>query len=211
MPADLPYLLGQVRDLTNRYKAGTPESFEAFRQLAFLLLSLTVLAPDGGVTLSRGPQGPDTLALGGWRGPDDPLPLNDGRYLRLSIALYLDTTPRDRRLKVKHSSYQYQSDADGEQWIFRYDYLRTAEDPHPGAHLHIRGTLTGTDCLPRETPLERIHFPTHRVSLEAVLRLLADQFQIPCNEAPAIWRPVLAESEKLFLEIAHRPVGGPDQ
>ena len=80
MPADLPYLLGQIRDLTNRYKAGTPESFEAFRQLAFLLLSLTVLTRDGGLTLSRGPQGPDTLALGGWRGPDDPLPLNDGGY-----------------------------------------------------------------------------------------------------------------------------------
>jgi hypothetical protein len=58
--------------------------------------------------------------------------------------------------------------------------------------------------------MERIHFPTGRVSLEAIIRLLADQFNTPCREDPDLWRPVLAETERAFLEIANRPLAGPD-
>ena len=54
-------------------------------------------------------------------------------------------------------------------------------------------------------PLARVHFPTMRVSLEAIIRLLVEDFRVPC-EAPAdVWRPVLAASEAAFLAIAHRP------
>lgn len=209
MPPDLDALLAEVRELTNRYKAGRQDAFDAFRELASRLLHLTVLYPGGGVRLASGPRGPETLALGGWGGPDDPLPLNDGRSLRLSVVLYLEPFQDGHRLKVEESSYQYQMDRGGERWIFRYDYLRHPPSPHPAAHLQVRGELA-EHCLPERTPLERIHFPTGRVSLEAIIRLLADQFDVPCNRPAELWRPVLAESEGAFLEIAHRPLSGPE-
>lgn len=45
--------------------------------------------------------------------------------------------------------------------------------------------------------------------LEGVIRLLVEEFGVPCNQPPAIWRPVLAEAERAFLEIAHQPLSGP--
>ncbi len=206
--ADLPLLFGQVRDLTRRYMAGEQQSFDAFRELVSLLLNLTILKqPEGGVRLNYGPRGRDRAVLEGWV-PDDLVPLTDGRYLRLSVTLHLVPTGQGRRLKVEKSLYQYQADQAGEQWVFRYDYVRTPPAPHPAAHLQVRGALT-ENCLPPDTPLERVHFPTHRVSLEAVIRLLADQFAVRCNEGDDVWRPVLDESERLFLEIAHPPLAGP--
>jgi len=184
--------------------AGDHQSFDAFRDLVSLLLNLTVLRqPEGGVRLDYGPLGRDRAVLEG-RGREDPLPLNDERYLRLFVSLRLVPTEHGRRLKVEQSAYQYQADRAGERWIFRYDYLRMPPTPHPAAHLQIRGALT-EDCLPPHALLERLHFPTHRVSLEAVIRLLADQVGVPCNEPTEVWRPVLTESERLFLLIAHPP------
>jgi hypothetical protein len=97
----------------------------------------------------------------------------------------------------------------GEQWIVRYEYLRTPKDQHPGAHLHVNATPP-EDCCPPHRPLPRIHFPTGRISLEAVIRLLAEQFELRCATDKEIWRPVLAESERSFLEIAHKPLSGPE-
>jgi hypothetical protein len=92
----------------------------------------------------------------------------------------------------------------------RYDYLREPGlDGHPQAHLQVRGGLVETGVLRPSHPLERVHFPTGRVSIEGVIRLLADQFGLPCNESPEVWRPVLAEAERMFLDIAHRPLSGP--
>jgi hypothetical protein len=134
------------------------------------------------------------------------LPLNDGRYLRLVITLYFEHVPGGRRLKVHSSSFQYQQDTAGDRWIFRYDYLRLPPEPHPADHLQIRGNLL-EDCLPARRTLERVHFPTMRVSLEAVIRLLADQFGVKCNQR--VWRPILAASEAAFMGIAHRSLSGP--
>ena len=188
--------------------AGGQEAFFAFRDLALLVLKLTVLrSPQGSVRLTQG-TAPGTFALGGWNGPDDPLPLNDDRYLRLSIALYLEDTPHGSRLKVSEAGYQYQTDRDGDEWIFRYDYVRHPPDPHPASHLHIRAAPT-VNCLPPHETLGRVHFPTGRVAIEAIIRLLADQFGVRCNEPPEVWRPVLAESERLFLAIAHQPHQAP--
>jgi hypothetical protein len=142
--------------------------------------------------------------------PAGALPLNDGRFLRLHVTLSLEDTPEGRRLKVLKSSFQYQVDQQGERWIVRYDYLREpGPDPHPQAHVQIRGALLEAGVPARRGLLEHVHFPTGRVSVEAVIRLLADQFSVPCNEQPEVWRPVLAESERLFQEIAHRPLSGP--
>lgn len=134
--------------------------------------------------------------------------LKDGRYLRVSIVL--DREPHDGgyRLKVEQASYQYQSDEGGDGWVFRYDYRRQPTDPHPATHLQVRGSLVEDVPLHRGV-LERVHFPTGRVPIEAVIRLLIEQFAVPTNTASEVWRRVLAESERLFEEIAHRPLSGP--
>jgi hypothetical protein len=165
----------------------------------------------GGVQLLKAEDGEDRYALTGWNG--GPVPLNDGRFLRLAISLYLGDSPEKKLtnlLKVRKASLQYQEDEAGDRWVFRYDYLREQEEtPHPQAHLQIRGTLTEEGVLPAHQPLERVHFATGRFSLEAALRLLADQFGVPCNSQPEVWRAALAESERAFLEIAHQPLSGP--
>jgi hypothetical protein len=210
-PPDLDALLGQVRFLTDRYKAGrSPDSFEAFRELTDLLFRLTILHPSGGVNLIGGPRR-DAYALGGWGGPDDPLPLRNGTFLRLAMNLYLENTPDGPRVKVSQSSLQYQVDRGGGQWIFRYDYLRQPPDPHPSTHLHVRGRLLEPECLPAHLALEDIHFPTQRMSIEAVIRLLVEQFGLPTAEEPDVWRAALAESEAAFHQIAHRSVSGPER
>lgn len=126
------------------------------------------------------------------------------------VACYLDVDDeRGPLLKVSESSFQYQEDEAGNDWIVRYDYLREpGPDPHPTAHLQIRGQLHA-DVLSDDKPLDRVHFPTGRVALEGVLRLLAEQFDVPTAEQPEVWRGVLSESERAFQRIAHRPQSGP--
>jgi hypothetical protein len=213
LPApDLDALLGRARDLTRRYMAGGPPAMPAFEELTGFLLGLTVLARHGGVRLAYLERQRSRAAIGGLGGPTDPLPLNDGRYLRTSVSLYLDDDDeRGPLLKVAKSSYQYQADHGGKHWVFRYDYLREpGPDPNPQTHLQVNGTLAAPGVLAADHPLGRVHFPTDRVSLEGVIRLLADQFNVPCNTESATWRPVLAESERAFQQIAHRPLSGPE-
>lgn len=209
--AELDLLLGEVRDLSERYKAGGQDAFDAFRDLVARLLSLTVLAPYGTVALFAGPRGRDTQVLSGRRAVGDPLPLNENRgYLRLVMTLSLVQAQGRQLLKVMNSGCQYQLDEAGERWIFRYDYRRVPPDPYPAAHLQIRGRLD-EDCLPPGRTLARIHFPSGRVSIEAVTRLLVDQFGVPTTRRPELWRPVLSETERIFHEIAHIPPSGPAQ
>jgi hypothetical protein len=173
------------------------------------MLSLTVMSRGQAVRLSSSSHAPLTRVLGGQRGPTSPVELLDGRWLRVAVTLYLDAD-EGKRLKVAKSSFQYQADEAGLQEICRYDYLRQpGPDPHPQAHLNVHGTLEHLPSQAGKKPLARIHFPTNRVSLEAVIRMLAEQFAVPTNQPPTVWRPVLAASEASFSEIAHRPLSGP--
>jgi hypothetical protein len=153
--------------------AGQGESLSAFRDLANLVLRLTAMRHNTAMRIIYAGERRDRGTLGGMRGPTDRVPLNDGRYLRVSVSMELVGTEEGTRLKTLNASYQYRSDRDGKAWICRYDYLRepgTAR--HPQAHLHVRGEL------PNESPvddLHRIHFPTGRVAIEGVARLLVDQ------------------------------------
>ena len=203
--------MGEIHRLTQGYRSGTPAAFDAFRDLVSLLLNHTVMADGSAVRLIYGPgaRARQEPVLGGWNGPDDPVRLTNGLYLKLLVSLYLEDTPEGRRCKVRQSSFQYQIDPEGERWVFRYDYLRTPPEPHPGMHVQVRGRLSEPDCLPVDRPLERVHFPTNRISLEAVIRLLIEQFELPPRSPDNIWRPLLASSEAAFLEIAHRAISGP--
>ncbi len=206
-PPSLDPLLAEVRSLTAAYKAGNPAALDAFRDLASLLLTITVLDSSSFVRLIRERGAHGRGVLGGPTGPTDPLMLLDGRFLRLAVSMNIETTDQGRRLKVLQSSYQYQADGDGTDWIFRYEYLRHGSNRHPPAHLQVRAIAE--DHWPWTSGVEHVHFPTGRVSLEAVIRLLVEEFGVPCNTSDDVWRPVLAASEQAFLEIAHRPLSGP--
>jgi hypothetical protein len=185
-----------------------PDSLEAFRELAAFLLALTAMDASGGVRITYHSNDRSRGVLGGWGGPTDPIPLRDGRHLRLSVSVELHETPHGTRLKVMTSSYQYQSDREGDDWICRYDNLRVpGADPHPQSHVQINAGFRG-QAVPA-VDLRRVHFPTGRMPLEGVIRLLAEQFGVPCAEDASTWRPVLAETERAFLDIAHMPLSGP--
>ncbi len=204
----LPAALATVRKLTNEIKAGTKHSPEAFRQLLDFQLRRTVMHSTGQLKLKAGPRA-GTFDIAG---PNlvGPLPLRDGHFLRVSVSLMLAKTTDGIRMKVVEASYQYQLDETNDSWVFRYDYERNPPNRYPAGHLHIRGTLH-QKCLPRGSmqELEDVHFPILRCSIEAVIRLLADQFQVSCTTARSFWRPVLALSEELFLAMAHKPLSGP--
>lgn len=190
--------------------AGGKDSFTAFRDLAQLLLQNTVMETGHAVRLTEKKDAAvPTQVLGGRGGPTRPVQLRDGRFLRVAASLYLDPHEGTTRLKVAQSSYQYQVGDSGNDWICRYDYLRQpGKDPHPLAHLQIHGSLTH-DPGPAGVPLHHIHFPTGRTSLEAVIRLLVDQFKVPTKLPAEEWRPILACSEESFRVIAHQPESGP--
>jgi hypothetical protein len=134
------------------------------------------------------------------------LRINDDRCLKLIISLYLHTDDkRNTRLKVSASSVQYQMNDDNDSWIMRFDYAREPGNEHPIAHVHVRGDLH-ENCLREDRALERVHIPTHRVSLEAIARLLIQEFDVQANEPEELWRPVLAFTEREFQRIAHPPV-----
>lgn len=144
---------------------------------------------------------------GGLSRDDDTVVLRDGLFLRVFIVLFREPHNGGHRMKVEQAAYQYQLDPEGTRWVFRYDYRRDPRDQHPATHLQVRGRLE-EPVGPYRGMLERTHFLTGRVSIEAVIRLLIEQFGVP-PAAPETWRRVLAESERSFEDIAHRPLSGP--
>lgn len=208
-PPDPDFLLGEIRRWNSTIRAGGPEALSAFHKLTNCILNITIAAPGSTLKLIKLPRDATKAALGG-RSAREPLRLNDGRYLRVSARLYLDQGSTPNFLKVEETSYQYQLDLDGDGWIFRYDYLRNPPHAYPASHLQINGQLTEAARFDGLS-LKSLHFPTGRVSIEAVIRLLIEQFQVPSNNPPEIWRPVLAESERDFLRVAHQALSGPER
>jgi len=205
----LDTLLGQVRDLSKQYLAGGTDAFGAFADLVNLLLRTTVSKGSIGVRLNAGPRPKDRMTVVGAVADENHLvSLNDNNLMRLSIILFREQYKDGHRMKVEQARYQYQCDDIGKRWIFRYDYVREPKDQHPATHLQVRGQLAETVSL-HKGMLERVHFPSGRISIESVIRLLIEQFDVPPNAAPETWRRVLAESERIFEDIAHRPLSGP--
>lgn len=198
-------LRAKARELTRQYMAGNTQSFDSFRDLVQLLLGVTVLADNQYVVLRQGVD-PATRALGGAGGPISPVQLRNRRWLRIAMTLRLvPQASGPSRLKIEQTSLQYQCDEGGQQEVFRYDYLRHDSSGHPAAHINVHGSLDRSDVLEQGKTLSRIHFPTARVSLEAVLRLLVVDFGVPTARSRDVWEPVLAESEQEFQRIAHQP------
>lgn len=190
-------------------KSGTRQSLESWRDLANLLLRVTVADSAEHIRLSW-PAGGKRIAAQFGRKDEPPTLLRNGKYLRVLQSLSIE--PSDEhgpRLKVLASVYQYAADATESNWLFRYDYVRVPPNKYPGAHLQIcKAAPPDLPCLPAK-PVERIHFPTGRVSLEAVLRLLIEDFGIEAATPEHYWRGVLRASEDEFYKIAHPPSPGP--
>lgn len=200
----------EVRALFTRITRGKKKDpFRAWCDLANLLFALTV-GVKGRVLALRASAGHDRV-MDLDRQAGGPMPLRDGRFLdvRQTLAAFDARDGKGALLRVISSSYQYQRDEVGEQWLFRYDYLRVPPEPHPPAHVQVRADPYEAGWLPRRRPLAKAHFPTRRVSLESVLRLLIQDFGVPAATPDEVWRPALDESEVLFRQIAHEPIQRP--
>lgn len=210
MEPSLDAARAKVVELNKRYLSGKPDAFDATLDLLNLLLGLTVMAKGQSLRSTRNVDGKGNARVIG--DPYRPVLLNDGRYLRVLVSLKLEDDPESKmtKLRVYNASFQYQHDRDDDsRWIVRYDYVRNQTKHHPSSHVQVLADLSHS-CLPEGQSFSRIHLPTGRISAEAVIRLLADQFGVECNTDSSLWRPVLAESEQQFNRIAHKPLSGPD-
>jgi hypothetical protein len=202
-PDDYVLQRSHVRELTEQYKRG---NIPAFVRLVRLLLSETVAAQGWEARVHATYPGRDrTEAYLGGPLPKDLIRLRDGRWLRLAISVYVEQRKEGPYQIVRSSSYQYQATQDHQSWIFRYDYLRESPLREPGAHLQVRGALAEAGVLPEHQPLANVQFPTRRVSIEAIIRLLAIEFGVPCRSEPARVNALLSEAEAPFMAIAHEP------
>jgi hypothetical protein len=141
----------------------------------------------------------NNYVVSGRAGLVSPLALRDGRFLNMRMGLAIHRIDQSLRLKVMNSSFQYQLDAAGSQWVFRYEYDRNPKGPHPQTHFHIRGQLTES-ALRADDTLQHIHFPATRVSLEAVIRSLIDEFHVRPVTPQSVWRKILTQTERDFIE-----------
>ena len=210
--------LADAKKLTGRFKKGTKNSAKAFRELVQLWLTLTVLK-EGEVVHCTSPKkkakkkAKDVFFISGM--DSKPLRLRNGRYLWLSFNLVLEDSARKegpkRLLKVVKSAAWYAMDRACKRLVFRYEYIRTPDQDYPysGSHLHVHGTLDEESVLPENRPLYKVHFPASRVPLEAIIRLLIEDFGVPPRDDEEVWRPVLAWTEEEFRKIAHEQVSGP--
>jgi hypothetical protein len=192
--------------------SGKETAYKAWAQLATRLLQISVMREGEVLSLERGETSGRVLSANyGKRA----LRLTNGKYLRFVQALDI-TDHKDGngpRLRTFGSVYQYQRDDEprmSKDWIFRYDYHRDPPPsdpkltPKPDAHLQFFVTPKSPGWLPDGKCTSDIHFPTDRVSLEAVIRLLVDSFHVE-PVYPDLWRDALAESERCFDEFKHRP------
>jgi hypothetical protein len=153
----------------------------------------------------------ETFSLGR---PGQFLELRNGWFLRLLLTFRVEPSVSAGgalKLKTLSSSIQYQNvDSEDEQsWVFRYEYSRFARDHYAPGHLHVRATPRGPECLVGNLLMEDVHFPTGRVTLEGIIRLLIDDFGVGANEDEDVWRPLLHETEQVFINIARQPQAPP--
>lgn len=179
----------------------------AFGELTDRLLRTTVLANNQPpLRVRKAASGSGASALGQ---PGESLLLRNGWYLRVLLTFIVEKSVSAggaMKLKTLSQNIQYIRDAHNEDsWVFRYEYFRLAPNRYAPGHLHIRGSAH-EPCLPTKGKLEDVHFPTGRVTLEAIIRMLVDDFGVPSKEDDTIWRPLLHETEQAFIAVARQPV-----
>jgi len=212
---DFSSTVASVRRASQGCRTGGRDAFNHFEAFVNHLFCLTIGHKTATIRLSGVKSGKQRhCVLSGGHDPSgEPVVLlTDGRYLRLVVSLFLDPSGADPFLRTSLSLYQCQLDQAGDDWVFRYEYKREPDpgDPRPVGHLHIRGRLASSGVLARKETLDRVHFPCGRPTVESVIRLLIDDFGVPSDAPEEIWRPLLAETEREFLRVAHKPVAPTD-
>jgi hypothetical protein len=206
---DSAQLVAELTRLTDRYKLGGRRSFPAFREVVQQLLALTVAGPGSHVRLIHSDKAKTRAVIGSGPGGDiTPMPLNRGY---LSIAISLDTLGDRGHLRVLQARFQYQLEEDPDSWVFRYDYFRATSRAEPPAHLQLRGSFPPELGNLGGKRLQDYRFPVGRPTLEGVIRLLVSSFGVPCNVHQRVWYPVLAATEREFLNRAFLPLSGPEE
>jgi hypothetical protein len=129
---------------------------------------------------------------------DDPLKLRRGappsdNFVQLSIGHQFKVVHDDDGWHVSTAQYAYDLlDSDGKQLI--------AWHWHPGTgmsipHLHLH--------VPTGPINHKMHLPTGRVSIEAVIRLLIDEFEVlPVRDD---YEDILREAEAKFVQYRRWP------
>jgi hypothetical protein len=203
-PSSWSSTVASLRKASDGRLAGGCEAPAHLERYVNLLFRLTVAHKDSSIRLSR-PAASSTawVLAGGYdlRGGNAIRP-TDGRYLRLVALLELDVGT-GRQLRFQALTWQYQTGADDDSWVFRADYsrARSVSGIPPRGHLHIDGTLRHPSVLGPKQSLGRVHFPCRRPTLEAAVVLLADELGVPTNAPHEVWRAALAEHEAQSVRL----------
>lgn len=130
--------------------------------------------------------------------------LANGLWVRVSQLIR--PNPSDgSEVQTAEYSYVYASSADADNdWLVRYDYVpEEASSPeyrYPVAHVHFNGYSEHYEqiAIPEKKPLEKLHFPTRRISLEDFIEHLIIEFSVPtkCGYAEAL--ELLSDSREGF-------------
>lgn len=124
--------------------------------------------------------------------------------LRLSVRLQYRIVPdagpeRFASWRVATTGYEYKllDSLERELLVFHWQPGPTFRGPdHP--HLHLSASLVArvSAIVTRELPLDRVHIPTGRITIEAVVRMLIAEFGV----APVVpdWERRLARTEAAF-------------
>jgi hypothetical protein len=73
----------------------------------------------------------------------------------------------DQSVEVVRATYIYWLDDD--DWVFRYEFDAMASDAKPRSHIHVNAKSARTPGL------ERVHFPSGRLSIEHIIFHLAEE------------------------------------
>ena len=128
--------------------------------------------------------------------------------LKLSVthvfAIVAAEPERSReRWRVTTRMYEYSLLDRDETELLVYHWQPDADRTYP--HLHVSAALSVRRRALEDKQaidLDGLHLPTGRVSLEAIVRMLIDEFEIAARYPEADWRRRLEETEAVFRDAA---------
>ena len=136
----------------------------------------------------------------------------DSRYVELDNGCWINVLHRlvpnsDDPKIVSTAKYSYACSLGPNQdkdWLLRYDYERWKET-YPPSHIHVNAENRAYNDFVKGTrhakrPLHEVHLPTRRISLEAFIRHLIVEFDVPPvpGKTKAQILGTLDEGEKRF-------------
>lgn len=121
-----------------------------------------------------------------------PLELGDGKWLHFRQLV----VEQGQKIDVVEARYilSFSSDVDDdEKHVFRWEYIREPPERYiPQSHLHLYGNNSNIGRL------ERVHFPTRRLSVEQIIAHLIIEYNVPPRAQK--WFEILAKGHLDFLK-----------